>query len=60
MRNNSVVSSYPKSTGIPQVDGLSMGPPVFEASHSQVENSRIKFSLYFSHSCLYFSCNFHL
>ena len=26
MGHNSVVSGYPKSTGILQVDGLSMGP----------------------------------
>ena len=26
MGHNSVVSGHPKSTGIPQVDGLSMGP----------------------------------
>ena len=26
MRHNSVVSGYPKSIGIPRVDGLSMGP----------------------------------
>ena len=26
MGQNSVVSGYPKSTGIPQVDGLSTGP----------------------------------
>ena len=27
MGHNSVVSGHPKSTGIPQVDGLSTGPP---------------------------------
>ena len=27
MGHNSVVSGYPKSTGIPQVDGLSTRPP---------------------------------
>ena len=27
MGHNSVVSGYPKSTGIPRVDGLSTGPP---------------------------------
>ena len=27
MGHNSVISGHPKSTGIPQVDGLSMGPP---------------------------------
>ena len=27
MGHNSVVSDHPKSTGIPQVDGLSTGPP---------------------------------
>ena len=26
MGHNSVVSGYPKSIGIPRVDGLSMGP----------------------------------
>ena len=33
MRHNSVVSSYPKSTGIPLVDGLSIGSLGFRASH---------------------------
>ena len=28
-----MVSGYPKSTGIPRVDGLSMGPPDFGVSH---------------------------
>ena len=32
MGHNSVVSGYPKSIGIPGVDGLSMGPPSFGAS----------------------------
>ena len=27
MGHNSVISGHPKSTGISQVDGLSMGPP---------------------------------
>ena len=27
MEHNSVVLGHPKSTGIPQVDGLSTGPP---------------------------------
>ena len=27
MGHNSVVSSHSKATGIPRVDGLSMGPP---------------------------------
>ena len=27
MGHNSVVSSYPKSLGIPRFDGLSTGPP---------------------------------
>ena len=27
MGHNSVASGYPKSTGIPLVDGLSTGPP---------------------------------
>ena len=31
---NSVVSGHPKSTGILRVDGLSIGPSGFEASHS--------------------------
>ena len=34
MGHNSVVSGYSKSTRIPQVDGLSTGPPGFEASHN--------------------------
>ena len=29
MGHNSVVSGYPKSIGIPWVDGLSTGPPGF-------------------------------
>ena len=33
MGHNSVVSGYPKSTGIPRVDGLSTGPPGCGASH---------------------------
>ena len=32
MGHNSVVSGYPKSTGISGVDGLSMVPPGFGAS----------------------------
>ena len=32
MGHNSVISSYPKSIGIPQVDGISTGPPGFRAS----------------------------
>ena len=32
MGYNSVVSGYPKSTGISRVDGLSTGPPGFGAS----------------------------
>ena len=34
MGRNSVVSSYPKSIGIPQVDGLSTGPPGFGPLHT--------------------------
>ena len=30
MGHNTVVSGYPKSTRIPQVDGLSTGPPGLE------------------------------
>ena len=33
MRYNSVVSGYPKSTGVSWVDGLVNGPLSFEASH---------------------------
>ena len=33
MGNNNVVSCYPKSTGIPQVDGLSTRPSEIGASH---------------------------
>ena len=33
MGHNNVVSGYPKSTIILQVDGLSTGPPGFGASH---------------------------
>ena len=32
MGHNSVVLGHPKSTGIPRVDGLSMGPLGFGAS----------------------------
>ena len=32
MGHNSVVSGYPKSIGIPQVDGLSTGSPGFRVS----------------------------
>ena len=32
MGHNSVVSGYPKSIGIPRVDGLSTGPPGFGLS----------------------------
>ena len=34
MGHNSVVSGYPKSTGIMRVEGLSMGPPSFRASQT--------------------------
>ena len=34
MGQNSVVSSYPKSIGIPRVDGLSTGPSGFGASQN--------------------------
>ena len=33
MGHNSVVSGYPKSIGIPRVNGLSIGPLGFGASH---------------------------
>ena len=33
MGHNSVVSGYPKSTGIPRVDGLSTGRSGFGVSH---------------------------
>ena len=33
MGHNRVMSGYSKSTGIPQVDGLSTGPPGFGMSH---------------------------
>ena len=33
MGHNSVISGYPKSIGIPHVDGLSAGTPGFLASH---------------------------
>ena len=33
MGHNSVVSGYPKSMGIPWVDGLSTRPSGFRASH---------------------------
>ena len=38
MGHNSVVLSYPKSTGIPLIDGLSTGPPVFGTSQYRYEN----------------------
>ena len=34
MEYNSVVLGYPKSIGIPRVDGLSTGPPGFRASQN--------------------------
>ena len=37
MRHNSVVSGYPKSTGIPLVDGLSTGPPSFGVSQLSIK-----------------------
>ena len=37
MEHNSMVSGYPKSTGIPLVDELSMRPPGFRASHQVIE-----------------------
>ena len=40
MRHNSVVSGHPKSTGIPQVDGLSTGPPEL-GRHSLVSEPRL-------------------
>ena len=39
MGHNSVVSGHPKSTGIPQVDGLSTGPPDL-GCHSLVSEVR--------------------
>ena len=39
MGHNSVVSGYPKSTGILQVDGLSTGPPDL-GRHSLVSKLR--------------------
>ena len=42
MGHNSVVSSYPKSIGIPRVDGLSTGPLGFRASH------KLSLGLYFT------------
>ena len=39
MRHNSVVSGYPKSIGILQVDGLSTGPPDL-GRHSLVSKLR--------------------
>ena len=36
MGHNSVVSGYPKSTGIPQIDRLSTKPPGFGASQGMV------------------------
>ena len=41
MGHNSVVSGYPKSIGIPWVDGLSMGPPGFGASHELGTKDRV-------------------
>ena len=32
MGHNCVISGHPKSTGIPQVDGLSTGPPDLRVS----------------------------
>ena len=40
MGHNSVVSGHPKSTGIPQVDGLSTGPLGFGASQGDPNFAR--------------------
>ena len=42
MRHNSVVSGHPKSTGIPRVDRLSVGPPEIGVSHSSCNTLRNK------------------
>ena len=42
MGRNSVVSCHPKPTGIPQVDGLSTGPPEL-GCHSLV--SEVRFAI---------------
>ena len=47
MRHNSVVSGHSKSTRIPRVDGLSMGPPEIGASQSLLhEESYIYIYIY--------------
>ena len=50
-----MVSGYPKSIGIPQVDGLSTGPPSFGASKvlgSRNKNLVYRKGLRPSHLCL--------
>ena len=42
MEHNSVVSGYPKSTGILWVDGLSMGPPDFRGITLKQEEESIR------------------
>ena len=39
MGHNSIISNHPKSTGIPQVDGLSTGPPDL-GRHTSVASCR--------------------
>ena len=59
MRHNSVVSSYPKSTGILRVDGLSTGPTDFGVSHFHLQGTFLvyintgtySFGLLFAHQC---------
>ena len=46
MGHNSVVSGYPKSTGILWVDRLSKGPPGIGASHLWWSFMRSKEALY--------------
>ena len=42
MRHNNVISGYPKSTGIPWVDGLSTGPLGFGASQMSLKQSKFR------------------
>ena len=39
MGHNSVVSGYPKSKGIPRVDGLLMGSPVWGVTSQHIGGS---------------------
>ena len=57
MGHNRVVSGHPKSTGIPRVDGLSMGPPDLgrHSKKTNISNPRLLYSaeVHFLHGVVY-------